>query len=118
MATRWPILINSTHPNHDGAAQLDWNGAARECFPWVHGCMGGTDARCAPAAADALWIRVARACSAHADDGCVAGIDRQDVREHRGHAGELLRERFEMYLFTIESVPFINENISNMSADR
>lgn len=75
---------------------------------WWHVCMCRTDARCAPAAADALWIRVARACSAHADDGCVAGIDRQDVREHRGHAGELLRERFAMYLYTIESVPFRN----------
>eukprot|EP00966_Prymnesium_polylepis_P110164 2549223-Prymnesium_polylepis.1 len=31
---------------------------------WGHGCMCGTGGRCAPAAADALWSRIARACKA------------------------------------------------------
>ena len=72
------------------------------------GCMGACveqARRCAPAAADALWSRVARACSARADDGCVVGFDRLDVWEHRRDAGRALSERCAMYMYTIESVP-------------
>ena len=37
----------------------------------------------------------------------MTGLARRGVREHRRYARELLRERFAMYLYTIESVPFM-----------
>jgi len=80
--------------------------ALRGCI-WVHVSMCGTGACHAPAAADALWCRVERACSARAEDAVVTGLARRGVREHRRYARELLRERFAMYLYTIESVPFM-----------
>ena len=73
---------------------------------WMHGCTCGAGAQRAPAAANPVWCRVERACSARAEDAVVTGLARRGVREHRRYARELLRERFAMYLFTIESVPF------------
>ena len=55
---------------------------------WMHGCTCGAGAQRAPAAANPVWCRVERACSARAEDAVVTGLARRGVREHQRHAGE------------------------------